>query len=249
MVISELSLHVWAHFDRYFVTGEVLGEGSAAALAICASRWSPRNDWQLLKVELRDLDAARLGRLNAPTQRLERRPKTSFAPPRRVRSGWFPPEDELVKLSPLSPVALSALGPQIRSLVSHHILAYDLVEDVALGNHDQVVTLTARRYRQLVNVGETSPASAIARATGTPVRTIQNRLRLARERGLLPYSGQGSRRQPEPIPPTLGDLRLVSQLVGPEVEGGRFGTAAKTRTHKTLRPRGRAALRAKATPR
>lgn len=238
-----LAPHVWAHFDRYFVTGEVLGDGSASALAICASRWSPRNDWQLIKVELRNLDAARLSRITPPTQRLERRPKAALTPSRRVRSGWFPDEAELSKLQPLSPALLSTLGHEVRSLVSQHILAYDLVEDAGAGSPDQVVTLTARRYRQLVNIGETSPASAISKVTGIPVRTIQNRLRVARERGLLPHSGKGTRRQVEPIPPTAEDLRLVARLVGPEVDGVRPSRSVRQRSHRQLRPRGRVAIR------
>lgn len=235
--------HVWAHFDRYFVTGEVVGSDACAALAICASRWSPRNDWQIIKVEVRHLDATRLGRLAPPAQRIERRPKAELMPPKRVRSGWFPEEGELVKLQPLSPEVISSLGHEMRTFVGHHILAYDLVEEAGLGSSDQVVTLTARRYRQLVNIGETSPASAISKVTGTPVRTIQNRLRLARERGLLPHSGQGTRRQAEQIPPTPEDLRMISQLVGPEVERRAATRTSRPRTHRKLRPRGRAAIR------
>lgn len=232
---------VWAHFDRYFVTGEVLGEGPQAALVICVSRWSPRNDWQVIKIELRDLEAAKYERISPPVQRVERRPKAQLMPPRRVRSGWFPEEAELVRLQPISAETIALLGPGIRNFVAHHVLAYDFIEDPGSEVSDRVV-LTARRYRQLVNLGETSPAAVISEATGIPVRTIQNRLRLARERGLLPHSGQGARRQADALPPRPEDLRLVAPLVGAASDPRPKRKTSVSRSHRTLRPRGRAPI-------
>lgn len=235
--------HVWAHLDRYFVTGEVIGLAPDVALAICVSRWSPRHDWQVIKFELRDLTPDKYDRIAPPIQRVERRPKAQLVSPRRVRSGWFPDESELVRLHPLSPLVFANLGHEMRSLISHHVLAYDLVEEADADSPDHVVARTARRYRQLANVGETSPAAAIAEATSTSVRTVHNRLRIARERGLLPHLGQGARRAAEPIPPTVDDLRLVAGLVSTTSPGSRLPSGNRNRAHRSLRPRGRAPLR------
>lgn len=232
--------HVWAHFDRYFATAEVRGEGPDAVAIICISRWSPRHDWQVIKVEIRDLETAKYERIHPPSQRIERRPKASLPGPRRVRLTWFPDESELVGLRPVSMKTLAAFGSEIRSVVTQHILAYRLIEDGSDLNADHVVALTARRYRQLVNIGETSPAAAIAEATETPVRTIHNRIRLARERGLLPAAGSGRRRL-EPVEPSAQDMRLASELVDPVLDH-RPTRASRRHEARASRPRGRAPL-------
>lgn len=56
-----------------------------------------------------------------------------------------------------------------------------------------VVAYTAWCYTTLINWGEASAARELALKWDIPVRTIQNRLRLARERGILKSPGQGSR--------------------------------------------------------
>jgi len=56
-----------------------------------------------------------------------------------------------------------------------------------------VVEYTAWCYSTLIDWGEASAAREIALRWEVPVRTIQNRLRLARERGILKSPGQGSR--------------------------------------------------------
>ena len=231
---------VWAHFDRYFATAEVRGSGADAVSLICVSRWSPRHDWQVIKVEIRDLEAAKYERLAPPVQRIERRPKAALPVARRVKLTWFPAEAELDALRPISIHTLSTFGPEIRAVVTQHILAYGLIEDTAEHSPDQVVALTARRYRQLTNIGETSPAAAIAQATGTSVRTIHNRIRLARERGLLPAAGSGRRRL-DPVEPSAQDMRLVSSLIDPVLDL-RPARNGRTRPARIVRPRGRAPL-------
>ena len=56
-----------------------------------------------------------------------------------------------------------------------------------------VVALTAWYYENLVNWGEASPARELSLRWKIPVRTVQNRLRLARDRGILHSPGRGSR--------------------------------------------------------
>jgi hypothetical protein len=56
-----------------------------------------------------------------------------------------------------------------------------------------VVEYTSWCYSTLIDWGEASAAREIALRWEVPVRTIQNRLRLAREKGILKSPGQGSR--------------------------------------------------------
>lgn len=56
-----------------------------------------------------------------------------------------------------------------------------------------VVEHTSWCYSTLIDWGEASAAREIALRWDVPVRTIQNRLRLAREKGILKSPGQGSR--------------------------------------------------------
>lgn len=60
-------------------------------------------------------------------------------------------------------------------------------------NETDVVTLTAWYYQNLVNWGEASPARELSLRWKIPVRTVQNRIRLARDRGILHSPGRGSR--------------------------------------------------------
>lgn len=56
-----------------------------------------------------------------------------------------------------------------------------------------VVEYTSWCYSTLIDWGEASAAREIALRWDIPVRTIQNRLRLARQKGILKSPGQGSR--------------------------------------------------------
>jgi hypothetical protein len=56
-----------------------------------------------------------------------------------------------------------------------------------------VVALTAWYYQNLINWGEASAARELSLRWKVPVRTMQNRLRLARDRGILHSPGRGSR--------------------------------------------------------
>lgn len=244
----QLMPHVWAHRDRYFATAEVRGAGADATALVCISRWSPRNDWQVIRVEVRDVDAARANRIAAPTQRIERKPKAAHPGPRLVTMVWFPSEEELVQLRPLSLRVIKTLGPEIRAVVRNHILAYDLVEHPEDSSQEHVVALTVRRYLQLVNVGETSAAACIAESRQVPVRTIHNRLRLARERGLLPTAGQGARTADEPVSAATPVKELLYDVISPALERPRSRRGARNSDTKgrpvpVSRPRGRAAIR------
>lgn len=240
--------HVWAHRDRYFATAEIRGAGVDATALVCISRWSPRNDWQVIRVEVRDVDAARANRIAAPTQRIERKPKATLPAPRLVTMVWFPSEEELVGLRPLSLRVIKTLGPEIRSVVRNHILAYDLLEHPEDSSPEHVVALTVRRYLQLVNAGEASAAACIAEVRGIPVRTVHNRLRLARDRGLLPTAGRGSRSADEPVTPPAPVRELLYDVIPTALERPRSTRSprqgkAQRRVVPTSRPRGRAAIR------
>lgn len=236
---------VWTHVDRYFATGEIHGDEADATLLVCISRWSPRNDWQLLRFEARDLSASRYRQISDPAKR-SRGPKHQHRQPRLVSLSWFPDEAELVKLRPISLRVLSELGPQVKQVIVRHVLAYDLVERSHEDSPDHVVALTARRYRQLVHIGETSPAARIAEVTGTPVRTIHNRLRLARERGLLPQSQPGSRGGFPGDDGARAQLVELGDLIAPELDRpaatASKPTFATRRTNRTGSPRGRAPI-------
>ena len=56
-----------------------------------------------------------------------------------------------------------------------------------------VVSSTARKYVALTAWGETSTARELALEMHIPVHTIHSRLRLARQRGIIPSPGTGSR--------------------------------------------------------
>jgi len=231
---------VWAHFDRYFATAEVHGVDREALSFVCISRWSPRHDWQIIRLDLRTLDAAKYKRIKEQPVKMQRGPKASLPRIRKVPVTWFPPESELDRFLPLATKTLATFGSEIRAVATRHVLAYGMVEESADPTHDHVVALTARRYRQLANIGETSPAAVLARATDTPVRTIQNRIRIARERGLLPPAGSGRRRL-EPLDPTASEMQLVTHLIDhdPKYRSKQRTSSAQ---RKTLRPRGRAPL-------
>jgi len=92
---------------------------------------------------------------------------------------------------PLDPVALRAnISSSWGAFFTQHILK--LHEQ--LGPHSgDVIADTVWRYSTLTAWGEASAAREISLDLGVPVRTIQNRLRIARERGILKSPGPGSR--------------------------------------------------------
>ena len=77
------------------------------------------------------------------------------------------------------------------SLLTAHIL-YILESEQFEGT--DVVSDTAWRYAALTAWGESSAARELAISLQIPVHTIHSRLRLARDRGILPSPGAGSRR-------------------------------------------------------
>ena len=107
------------------------------------------------------------------------------------------------------PVQVPDLIPQIsnnarRELLSSHVLAYYFEEfrsDKRVSPnkkeprnlYEDVVSGTADIYKILTNWGEPAAAMLLAKFESISVRTIQNRLRLAREKGLLAQPGSGKR--------------------------------------------------------
>jgi hypothetical protein len=74
-------------------------------------------------------------------------------------------------------------------MTSHifHVLDLEEIDD------SDVVSSTAWKYASLTAWGETSAARELALRMKIPVHTIHSRLRLARQRGILPSPGAGSR--------------------------------------------------------
>jgi hypothetical protein len=98
---------------------------------------------------------------------------------------------ESKQFSPLDPLELRAnVSSTWGGFLTQHVLK--LHESLALEIED-VVADTAWRYSTLVAWGEASAARELSLELAIPVRTIQNRLRIARERGILSSPGPGSR--------------------------------------------------------
>ncbi len=107
------------------------------------------------------------------------------------------------------PVQVSDLIPQIsnnarRELLSSHVLAYYFEEfrsdkrispnkNEPKNLYEDVVSGTTDIYKILTNWGEPAAAMLLAKFENISVRTIQNRLRLARGKGLLAQPGAGKR--------------------------------------------------------
>lgn len=97
-------------------------------------------------------------------------------------------------LDALDPIALrNCISGELASAMTSHIL-YVLDQRTNLRVGADVIVLTSWYYRHLVSWGETSAAKELSRHWGIPVATIQNRLKIARTRGILKSPGQGSRR-------------------------------------------------------
>ena len=98
---------------------------------------------------------------------------------------------ESKQFSPIDPLLLRAnLSSTWGGLLSRHILKLHESLGVQI---DDVVADTAWRYATLVAWGEASAARELSLELSIPVRTIQNRLRIARDRGILSSPGPGSR--------------------------------------------------------
>ena len=106
-------------------------------------------------------------------------------------------------------IPVHELIPQIsnnarRELLSSHVFAFyfeefrndkriNLNKNEPRKLYQDVVSGTADIYKILTNWGEPAAAMLLAKFENISVRTIQNRLRLAREKGLLPQPGAGKR--------------------------------------------------------
>ena len=98
---------------------------------------------------------------------------------------------ESKQFSPIDPLLLRAnLSSTWGSFLSRHVLKLHESREVQI---DDVVADTAWRYATLVAWGEASAARELSLELSIPVRTIQNRLRIARDRGILSSPGPGSR--------------------------------------------------------
>jgi hypothetical protein len=98
---------------------------------------------------------------------------------------------ESKQFSPIDPLLLRAnLSSTWGGFLSRHVLKLHESLGVQI---DDVVADTAWRYATLVAWGEASAARELSLELSIPVRTIQNRLRIARDRGILSSPGPGSR--------------------------------------------------------
>lgn len=94
----------------------------------------------------------------------------------------------------LNPIALrNCFSGELASVMTSHILQV-LDENNDLIDRADVIVLTSWYYKHLVSWGEASAAKKLSLHWSVPVATIQNRLKIARARGILKSPGQGSRR-------------------------------------------------------
>ena len=94
-------------------------------------------------------------------------------------------------LLPLDGVSLrSNLSSEWGALMTEHIMR---VQDQLDRDPSDVVAYTAWRYATLTAWGEASAARELSLEMKIPVTTIHNRLRLAREKGILSSPGTGAR--------------------------------------------------------
>ena len=75
-----------------------------------------------------------------------------------------------------------------RLLTRHLQKLHEIYDD-----EQDVISSTAWRYKTLIAWGESSAARELSLALKVPVHTIHSRLRIARNRGILPSPGSGSR--------------------------------------------------------
>ena len=92
------------------------------------------------------------------------------------------------------PIEAASLRRELSSglgqIMTEHLMK---VLDSLEKDPSDVVTYTAWKYRNLISWGEASAARELALDMKLPVHTVHNRLRIARDRGILPSPGPGSR--------------------------------------------------------
>ncbi len=82
------------------------------------------------------------------------------------------------------------LSSKLGAFMTEHLMR---VHDYLDRDSSEVVIYTAWRYSTLVAWGEASAARELALELQIPVHTVHNRLRIARDRGILSSPGPGSR--------------------------------------------------------
>ena len=86
--------------------------------------------------------------------------------------------------------------PALKNVLFSHLIGRFKYENELLkpiGDGDGEVELLSKRYTALVEWGDASPALSLSFASGKPVMDIHNQLKIARRRGYLRSTGQGSR--------------------------------------------------------
>ena len=97
----------------------------------------------------------------------------------------------LAGLHPLDAIELrSNFSSEWGSIMTRHVIA---VHDYENRNNSDVITYTAWRYSTLTSWGEASAARELSLELKIPVRTVQNRIRIARDKGIIPSPGTGAR--------------------------------------------------------
>jgi hypothetical protein len=86
----------------------------------------------------------------------------------------------------------SSLSSELGSVLTEHLFR-TLENQTSLLSNKDVIENTVWYYLSLSNWGEASAAREIALRWRISVRTIQNRIRIARDRGMLKSPGQGTR--------------------------------------------------------
>lgn len=100
----------------------------------------------------------------------------------------FGEAESVVALDPLS--LRQGLSSKLGKIMTAHLLE---VQNHQERDRSDVVSYTAWRYRTLTTWGEASAARELSRAMQISVHTIHNRIRIARERGILEAPGPGAR--------------------------------------------------------
>jgi hypothetical protein len=94
-------------------------------------------------------------------------------------------------LYPLDAIELrSNFSSEWGAIMTQHVLS---VHDHQNRDSSDVIAYTAWRYSTLTSWGEASAARELSLVLKVPVRTVQNRIRIARDRGILPSPGTGAR--------------------------------------------------------
>jgi hypothetical protein len=94
-------------------------------------------------------------------------------------------------LHPLDAIELrSNFSSEWGSIMTRHVIA---IHDHQNRDDTDVIAYTAWRYATLTAWGEASAARELSLELKIPVRTVQNRIRIARDKGLLPSPGTGAR--------------------------------------------------------